>query len=169
MIRILGAVLIISGCSGVGFLMVSSQKREEETLRQLISILDFMGCELQYRLTPLPELCRLAAIQSNAAINRLMLDLAHELDKQISPDASACMMSVLQKWSHIPESTRRMLARFGGSLGRFDLNGQIKGIENTRQLCRKELDVLSADRSVRYRSYRTLAICAGIALAILFI
>lgn len=169
MIRIIGAFLIVAGCSGVGFLMVGNQKREEETLRQLINILDFMGCELQYRLTPLPELCRLASVQSNASVYRLMLDLANELDKQLSPDASVCMMNVLQKWPKLPEITKRMLSRLGGSLGRFDLAGQMKGIENTRQLCRKELDVLSEDRTVRYRSYRTLAICAGIALAILFI
>ncbi len=169
MIKIIGAVLIITGCSGVGFLMVNTQKREEQTLRQLIGILDFMGCELQYRLTPLPELCRLAAVQGTGMIHNLMMELARELDKQISPDASACMTAVLQKFHHLPDVTRRMLVRLGGSLGRFDLSGQIRGIENTRQLCRKELDVLSDDRGKRYRNYRTLAICAGIALAIIFI
>ena len=60
-IKLIGAALIIAGCDGVGFSMAAAHRREESALRQLIGALDYMGCELQYHLTPLPELCRSAA------------------------------------------------------------------------------------------------------------
>ena len=57
----------------------------------------------------------------------------------------------------------------GKSIGRFDMDGQIKGLEAVRQDCRRRLDELSKDRDTRLRSYQTLGLCAGAALAILFI
>ena len=57
----------------------------------------------------------------------------------------------------------------GSSLGRFDLEGQLQGLESVRIYCREQLDELSKDRDVRLRSYQTLGLCAGAALAILFV
>lgn len=168
-LKLIGALLIVLGCGSVGFYLVCSHKREEESLRQLIAVLDFMGCEIQYRLTPLPELCREAAAVNRGVVSSLMLNLAKELDSQISPDASTCMQAAIIKTPQLPDKTKRLLTRLGGSLGRFDMSGQLRGLENTRMLCRKELEDMQKDRSIRLRSYQTLAICAGIALAILFI
>ena len=168
-IRIIGAVLIVLSTSSVGIYMVSSHKREENAIRQLINVLNFMECELQYRLTPLPELCRLAAAENQGIVCDLMLALADEMDRQISPDAGSCMTAALAKYHSFPQRAKRILLRLGGSLGRFDLSGQLKGLESARQLCRKELELLSSNRNERLRSYQTLAVCAGIALVILLV
>ena len=168
-IRIIGAILIILSCSAVGYYLVLNHKKEEKTLSQLIAVLDFMECELQYRLTPLPELCRMAAAENRGIVCDLMLTLANELDSQISPDASACMNAAITKHAKLPERTKSLLLKLGGSLGRFDMDGQLRGLENARQLCRKEMDSLGANRDQRLKNYQTLAICAGVALAILLI
>jgi stage III sporulation protein AB len=55
-VRWIGAILIVAGCGGVGFGMALHYKREESTLRQLLKILEMFCCELEYRMTPLPEL-----------------------------------------------------------------------------------------------------------------
>ena len=57
----------------------------------------------------------------------------------------------------------------GASLGRFDLQGQLQGIESVRAQCRKDLAELEDNRDQRLRSYQTLGLCAGCALAILFL
>ena len=168
-IRIIGAILIVLSCSAVGYYLVLNHKKEEKTLAQLIAVLDFMECELQYRLTPLPELCRMAAAENRGIVCDLMLTLANELDSQISPDASTCMNAAITKHPKLPERTKSLLLKLGGSLGRFDMDGQLRGLENARQLCRKEMDSLGANRDQRLKNYQTLAICAGVALAILLI
>lgn len=168
-IKLLGAVLIIVGCGGFGFKIAANHLREERTLRQLVCILDFMECELQYRLTPLPQLCRQAAGQSNGILSKVILTLTQELEDQISPDVERCMSAALSRFRDIPEITRQLLELFGRSLGRFDLSGQLKGIESVRQECRRRLEELTTNKDVRLRSYQTLALCAGAALAILFI
>lgn len=168
-IKIIGAALIIAGCGGVGFSMAAAHKREEKALRQLIRALDYMGCELQYRLTPLPELCRCAASECAGPVSQVLLHLASELESQVSPDASSCMAAALSKVKGIPSRTVKNLRILGSSLGQFDLQGQLIGMEAARKQCRRELDELSKDRDVRLRSYQTLGLCAGSALAILFL
>ena len=56
--KLLGAVLIITGCGGFGFRLAANHRKEETTLRKFVSILDYMQCELQYRYTALPDLER---------------------------------------------------------------------------------------------------------------
>ena len=57
----IGAILIIASCSIYGFSAAAGKRREEQLLWQLLELLQFMERDLQYRLTPLPELCRMAA------------------------------------------------------------------------------------------------------------
>jgi hypothetical protein len=54
-------------------------------------------------------------------------------------------------------------------MGKFDIDGQINGLEAVRSLCRRMLDELTSGREVRLRNYQTLGLCAGAALVILFI
>lgn len=167
--KIIGAVLIIVGCGGVGFSMAAAHRREEKALRELIRALDYMGCELQYRLTSLPDLCRCAAKESGGVIAQLLLNLSKELDAQVAPDALSCMNAALSKTKGVPQRTRKNLEALGVSLGQFDLQGQLTGLEAARKQCRRELDELSKDRDVRLRGYQTLGLCIGSALAILFL
>lgn len=167
-IKLIGSVLIIVGCGGVGFSMASAHRKEESALRRLISVLDHMGCELQYRLTPLPELCRRAAEESGGCIHQVLNTLADELANQSAPDAGSCMKAALNKNPKVPAKAKEILLQLGTSLGRFDLPGQMKGLEAARQTCRQKLDELSDNRDVRLRSYQTLGLCAGAALAVLF-
>ena len=52
-----GAMLIILGCGGFGCVMAASYRREERLLFQLRELLQYLYCELQFHMTPLPQLC----------------------------------------------------------------------------------------------------------------
>ncbi len=167
--KCIGAILILFGCGACGFSIATGQIRAEKVLRELTRMLDFMECELQYRLTPLPELCRHAAQESTGCIQTVFSSLAQELDAQLSPDVSSCMCVALKEAGDIPREARGALMHLGSSMGRFDLVGQLRGLEGVRAECREMLEVLSHDRETRLRSYQTLGLCAGAALVILFI
>lgn len=169
MIKVIGAAMIVLGCGSVGFKMAAGYLREERFLKQLITVLDFMECELQYRLTPLPELCKLAASQCSGSLSALFMTLKEELEAQISPDVERCMSAAISAHKDLPGISQSILEMFGRTLGRFDLKGQLKGISDIRSECQINLDRLVDHKDNRLRSYRTLAICAGAALAILLI
>ena len=163
-----GALLVILGCGGFGFSMAAAHRQEERHLRQLRDILQFMYCELQFHLTPLPELCRQAGKQSGGSVARTFTMLARELDMQIEPDAASCMNAAVAS-SELSPRLRELLHSLGKTLGCFDLEGQLRGLEDLRNRCTKELEELASGREDRLRSYQTLGLCAGAALVILFV
>lgn len=165
----IGAVMILLGCGGFGFSLAAAHRREERALQEMISGLDYMQCELQYHLTPLPALCYQTARQVSGTVQTLFLALAQEMENQIRPDAEHCMIAALYKTEELPKRCREAAKRLGKTLGRFDLEGQLSGLEAVRTLCRRWMDELSNGREVRLRNYQTLGLCAGAALAILFI
>ena len=167
MLKLLGACLIVLGCGGFGVMIAASYKKEFTTLKKLIGALDFMECELQYRMSALPDLCRQTAAECDGLLRHIFSALAIELEDQISPDAQHCMESVLARTKDVPSQTAECLLRLGSCLGRFDLQGQLKGLEAARQECRTKLNKLTGNADVRMRSYQTLGLCAGAALVIL--
>jgi len=167
--RWIGAILIMSACSGCGFSIAAGKRKEEKLLCQLIHILQFMEAELRYRLTPLPDLCRLAAGEVRGILRVVFLNLYRELSWQKLPDASSCMSAAIQRTGDIPARVRRPLVQLGQTLGRFDLEGQLREIAAARQYCSKQLDKLTEQKEDRIRQYQTLGLCAGAAAAILLI
>ena len=167
-LKLVGAVFVLAGCGGIGFRIAANHRFEEKNLRQLIGILDYMECELQYRLTPLPDLCRQVSKEFTGVLGSVFQELAIEMDAQNASDIEQSMSSILEKNLKLPSLTRENLALLGRSIGRFDIDGQLKGLEAVRQACRRQAEALSYNRDARLRSYQTLGLCAGAALAILF-
>ena len=167
--KILGAVLIITGCGAFGYAQSVSYRKEEQLLRQFIAALDYMQCELQYRMTPLPELCRQTAAEGKGLISRFFGNLAEEMERQVQPCVSDCVVVAISGIGPIPNRLLESFHRFGNSLGRFDVAGQIKDLEFVRTNCRDEVNRMSENRDTRLRGYQTLGLCAGAALAIIFV
>ena len=168
-IRLIGAVLIISGCGGYGFMLAKNHRREVRSLRQLLGILEFMTSELQYKLTPLPELCRCLAEQEEGWGSRIFEALGRILEAQVYPNVPDAMDAAVKETKGIPLLAAAQLRTLGKTLGRFDLVGQLRGIESCRVECLHQLEDLEQNQTQRLRSYQTLSFCAGVALAILLI
>ncbi|MBE6975747.1 MAG: hypothetical protein E7439_00910 [Ruminococcaceae bacterium] len=168
-LRWIGVFLVVAGCGGVGFGMAWNYKREEGALRQILRVLDQMLCELEYRMTTLPELFRRGAEISTGSVRKLMDCMAVELEQQIAPDAACCMKVALQKTPELPSKAADALWELGSSLGVYDLPGQQMGIRAVRDRCCTLLQEMESQHTQRIRSYQTLGLCAGAALAILLI
>lgn len=168
-IRILGALLVIAGCGSFGLKVAANHIYQEKTLRCFVRALDYMECELRYRLTPLPVLCEQTGQICNGVVREFFLDLSQEMEAQISPDVECCIEAVLSRRAGLPKATYEAIVLLGQSMGKFDLEGQLKGLDAVRQNCRRRLDELTHNKDSRIRSYQTLGLCTGAALAILFI
>ena len=165
----IGAVLIITGCGGFGFSLSAAHRREERHLRRLMDMLDFMARDLCYRATPLPELVTLGAGEGGRELSGVFRALGEALRGQVAPEVAGCMEAVLGDFPGIPPQTREILRDLGSQLGRFDLPGQLKGLEQARECCRSRLEALEVGREDRLRNYQTLSLCAGAALALILV
>ena len=152
----IGAGFVIAACSGFGFSLASLHRKQEKLLRQFLQVLEDMECMLQYKLMPLPELCRSSVRRIGGPIRTVLLQFAQELEQQVAPDAPSCM-SVALASCQFPEGSLKYLA------------GQLQGLESVKANCELVLKNLECNREVRIRSYQTLGICTGVAMAILFI
>lgn len=168
-VKWLGAIFVLFSCGGFGFSIAHSYRQKERLLHQLVAALELMASELEYRLTPLPELSRKAARDTSGVLRDVFLNLARELDWQSEPDAGSCMRTAMNKCHDLPACLRRPLRLLGQSLGCFDLPGQLQGMKSAQDACRRELSRLEHNREARLRSYQTLGLCAGASLVILFV
>lgn len=168
-IKLMGAVLIIAGCGGYGWMMASNHRREVDALRHLISALEYMASELEYKLTPLPRLCMDMESVAGGCIGQAIGRLGQILDVQLYPNVPDAMAAALKETKGLPPSASNRLLSLGKTLGRFDLSGQLRGLESCRTDCIHQLEELEHNQVQRLRSYQTLGFCAGLALAILLI
>ena len=164
-----GALLVLISCGGFGFSIAHGYRQRERLLYQLLAALGMISSELEYRLTPLPELARRAAKDTSGVLRDVFLNWVRELDWQAEPDAESCIYSAMEKCHDLPPCLRRPLRILGQTLGRFDLPGQLQGLNAAQDACRREIARLEQNRDARLRSYQTLGLCAGAALVILLV
>ena len=88
------------------------------------------------------------------------------LDEQVFSDASYCMEVALER-ENLPRSVTGIHKMLGQTLGSYDLAGQMGELAAVKGACQEALDSLRENISQRLRSYQTLGLCAGAALAIL--
>ena len=102
-------------------------------------------------------------------IQEIFFSLATELESQIAPDPERCMASVLGRSKDLEEVVSEALMELGSNLGKFDLEGQLLGLNQTKAFCKDRLNELTQNKTQRLRSYQTLGLCAGAAIVILFV
>lgn len=168
-VKWIGTILVLSGCSAWGFSAAASEKREAGILQTLANALRFMENELHFRLTTLPVLCRETAENSCGVVREVFHNLARELELQTGSDAAGCMEQALTKFHFLPQKIQNIFLQLGISLGRFDLQGQIRELDHILRCCEAELTRRSHNREQRSRNCKTLGVCVGAALAILLI
>lgn len=169
LIKVVGSLLIVLACGGVGIMLTISHKNAEKAIKMLILNVEFIQRELQYRMTPLPDILCSVSKQSDCFISRFFHDLVEEMEKQISPSITHCAEAALGGLHDVPECIKRALTLLAHSLGQFDIDGQIGALDSVKTECQEILSSLKEDREVRLRNYQTIAICAGIVIVIIFL
>jgi stage III sporulation protein AB len=168
-VKYIGAVLIFASCGTFGFLKAANYRREERCLAELVRLLDLMECELEYRMTPLPQICANAAQEATGCLQKVFSVLSQELENQIAPDAATCMQVALATVKDAPPEVCRALSTLGNTFGKFDLQGQMNEFSAVKQQCLTRLKEMQENQDTRLRSYQTLGLCVGAGLAILFL
>ncbi len=169
MLKTAGILLVILGASGAGFAMALSVRRQAALLRQLLSALEQMKGEIAYQRTPLPELMRLLSVGSSGAAAAFFGRVAGDLHLRQEGSVYAIFKKELAAVpaAAFPAQVRLVLLNLGKGLGKYDLESQLCSINLASQRLQSLLDALQADQRARMRSYCTLGVCAGLAIAIL--
>ena len=163
----IGAGCVFLACGAGGFYAAGMLKKEEQLLLQTKRMLEKMESELTCRVTALPQLC-LCSVGCGRQLERLYEMLSDFLEQNIYSDASACMEAALCG-EQLPQSVRQLHSMLGQTLGRFDLAGQLEELSAVKSACQDALVIHRQAMSQKSRTYQTLGLCAGAALAILLL
>lgn len=169
MLRMIGAMLVISGAAGTGLGMSAYVRRSAAILQQLISSLEQMKSEIQFRRTPLPELMRVLSVGASGCVGAFWGLLADELYAGRSRSAAEAMRRCLaaRPAEAFSAPTRSELLSLGAGLGSYDADNQTRSINLALSRLGGLLGELRAEQKARVRSCCALGVCAGLALAIL--
>lgn len=168
-IKWFGFILILAVGGYIGFYSGNAYKKEIFALKQLYKHIEYMICRLQYQQTPLPQLFMQLQAEASQPLRQVFRNICDAFAKQAFPDANGCVACAVTACPNLPPHTRACLLELGKSLGRFDLEGQLRGAESVQQLCKTKLNQLEENRDLRIRSYQVFGLCAGAALAIVLI
>lgn len=168
-LRIFGACGVVAACSGFGFQAGVDYRRRMAFFQDFIDALDEMTRQLNQSLLPLPELVLRASNLGGGALFDTMSHFSRALTEQLATDTAACMYLALEAGEIEDAPARRLMMQLGRSLGRFDLQGQLKGLEVLRGQAERALQHMQQEKTGLLRSYRTLGVFGGMALAVLLL
>ena len=170
MLRLIGAALVTLSASLVGFGFARGVRRQCAQLEGLLWALDFMQAELSARLTPLQLFSALSACRQKDVA------LFFEAAGRALSVPSGCTVPVsfkrgFQASPGLSPGQEAVQTLYGLStaLGRFDLESQLAAIERAKGSITSVLLQLQAQKRARCRSYETIGICAGLALAVILL
>lgn len=166
MIKTMGILLIFLGAVGTGGSMALSVYRANTLLRQLLAAMELLHNELSFRQTPLPEAMEYLARTNQGAVAAFFSRLARDLRQRQERSVEVIMRKNLMQSGFTPQA-RRILQQLGNGLGQYDLEGQLRAVELAEKRLQERLEQSNAEQSGRIRSYCTLGVCAGMAIAIL--
>lgn len=170
MIRLAGAVLLAGGSVILGACMRRHLNGRVNDLNGLLVGFETMARELNYRMTPLPELLRQVSMQSkgNSAV---FFDLCAQGAEHLNGRTFQAIWSQSLEAAQLrlEQEDLAFLEQLGGVLGRYDEESQRKALDST--IARLEhLRNSAADQSHRLgRVYSALSLTAGGFLMILLI
>jgi stage III sporulation protein AB len=149
--------------------MAKRYQMEEENLQQLERLLLWMQNELRCRCPELCTLLRLAAERSIGDIQKIFIIFSEQIAERELTDLSAALLPVLQRHADIGKSVHQVLQELVKSLGEFDLQGQMEQLRAVQALCQLLLQQHRMERDGKIRCYKTVGICAGVALAVILL
>lgn len=172
MFKVLGAILVISACTLLGFEVANKYKLRPLQLRALRSMLNLLEAEIVYASTPLPLALEKVARHASAPLNSLFLKAREELlagDGLTAGEAWLKAVDSMQGTMHLDEEDLNILREFGAGLGGSDKEEQIKNLQLTKELLKQQEWKADERRNKNERMWRTMGFLTGMAIVLILI
>lgn len=161
--KLFGIWLLFAGCAGAGFYAGHQVRRHVKEYYQILYFLEDCEILLRYQHFTLEELFHtLAGKEEYAHFDFLQrLDRGGEIPERLWKEAL--------KESSFTEGARQALESLGSSLGKSDLQGQLKSLELCREQIKHILKETQETLQQKSKLYPSLGVLGGAMLVILFL
>lgn len=169
-LKVIGAGLLLTGCSGLGLWFAGNYRRHLEGLEQLRRMLLLLKGQILYANAPLEEAFRRVGEKSQGGLGTFFCAVADRIENQqgeVFYDMWQEEIALLGPEIPLDKKDRRELATFGEHLGFLDREMQ----ERTILLYLEQLDLAIDDgrahQKEKSRLYTSLGIMGGLFLVII--
>lgn len=169
MFKILGSGLILSACTGLGFILARDYLERPRQLRSIESALQMLETEIVYGATPLSEALDHIAAGCDPGVTVLFSQTARELRLSggcTAGEAWQQSLAAFYQTSAVKDVDIAVLKRLGVSLGLSDRMDQKKHLKLAREQLRQEIRQAEELAQKNGRLYRYLGVLGGLALVL---
>lgn len=172
MFRIVGALLIMIGCSGLGLAYKEELSEGIKALRVLRNLFEMMMSEISYRRSTLPECCRQVAGNMEEPYRSSLFALYESVGVKKEVDFSSgwhremskCMISI-----PLTTKEKEMVLGFVSSEGLSDVQMQIRAIEQYRDMIDGNIKKRESEFSKQGRMMTGLGVMSGLLLIVILL
>lgn len=170
MIQLMGGLLLFCGSTAIGLGAAGALRKRTQALSSFLGGLTIMEAELQFHLTPMPDLLEKLAREAGGAAGAFFALCRKGLGHLEDTPLSLIWQEALQsRAGMLTEGDREVLEQLGAILGRYDLEGQLSAIGAAKQRleeCRRQAETRQTTLG---RMYSVLGMTAGIMSVLLLI
>lgn len=169
-VKVLGAILVLSGSALFGFRICSADRDRLNLLRELIYALEQLQGELELRCAPFPDLFLSVSKRAQGKACGFLRDVTEKM-KRLGEESFAEIWSrqVQRAFPALSEEERDELSRLGMTLGKMDLEAELRALAGCRAYLGLRLSDLQEQLPGRKRLILGLSAAAGLVTVILMI
>lgn len=172
MFRIAGAVLVVIGCTGLGFRYRQELKEGLRSLYQIRQIMELMISEISYSKATLPECCRQAGLKSEEPYRSALISIYEQITEKSGVSFAGCWqeeMGKCLKGLPVSAAERDMVLGFAECSGLTDNRMQIRAIEQYRDMIDSAIRTREQNVAQQGRMAAGLGVMSGLLLTIILI
>lgn len=170
--RLVGAILIVSGCTGLGLWYREQLLFRIRTLRTMTSILELLMSEIRYGKATLPECCKELSMRVEEPFKDALEQIYHICQKEVRLSFqevfSGEMKGVLERLPVKREDRELFLMPFCGQ-GFTDGQMQLRSIEQSLERLQDCIRIQSEEQREKCRMAVGLGVMSGLLLIIIMV
>ncbi|PYI55063.1 stage III sporulation protein SpoIIIAB [Paenibacillus flagellatus] len=170
MLKLIGAVLILTAGTLIGFSKAAAFARRPRQIRQLVHALQRLETEMTYGFTPLPEALLRIAERLEPPLAVLLRTAAEPLRTSAGATVAESWREAIDAcWKHtaLQSNEREIWSQLGFTLGISDRDDQAKHLKLAVHMLQAE-EQIAWDEQRRYeKMWRSLGVLAGAFVVIL--
>jgi stage III sporulation protein AB len=170
--KILGMVLILVSCSGLGLIYSTRLKRRVDDFITYKKALILLKSEINYSVTPLPEAFENVGKKIDGYIGEYFTVISKELKNKITGDINKVFkehaLKILQD-TCLNKSDIENIVSFSSNLGILDKESQINNIKLQIEVVNEEIENARVDEGKNGKLFKVLGVLGGIFVIVIFI
>ena len=166
---IAGAIILILGCTALGFYYASHDGFRVMDLHEFKKALMILSSEIEHMRAPLPIACANIAKRTSAPANNLFSQFSNKLSENNGETAYQLWANALasqKKHAFLVSEDWEVLDSFGKTLGYLDKQMQQSAIAQTVEYINEKTVSLQTQAEKNKRMYRSLGVIGGLLLAV---